>query len=369
MDKFNHPSSQQNIESGAINLLKNCAAVDKGDRIVIVGESDPEPFFEVELCAVVAQVAQKMGCTTEIIMTPPMTLEDEFPKSLASAMETADVTIFFSRLGDQQRFTPMPGKGKKIMTYAVTRDHLGALFGRADYHIGRKIQQQLLKTLVSTKSYQIKAPCGTNLVSTLDPSEDFLKAAQTITNFSVDLFPEMIFPPVNCPNLQGRLVFRHFLLSTSTRIYDNSALKINSDVVATVENSKMIAFEGAPEEVKTIKNQLQRAAAITGGDPYIINSWHTGINPNTFYKGDPYANLEQWGTVAFGSPRYTHIHCAGSDPGDVCLQVFDATITCDDQVIWDKGQFVFLERPEIKAIWQRDIGGNEMYSTSQSIGI
>jgi len=369
MEKSNHSSSQENIESGAINLLKNCANVNKGDRIVIVGESGPDPFFEVELCDVVAQVSQKMGCTAEIIMTAPMTLDDEFPKNLASAMETADVTIFFSRLGDQQRFSSMPGAGKKIMTYTVSLDHLGAPFGRADYQVGRKIQQKLLKTLVRTKSYQIVAPCGTNLVSKLNPSEDFLKTAQTTTNFTVDLFPEMIFPPVNCLNLQGRVVFRHFLLSTGTRIYDNSALKINSDIIAIVENSRIVGFEGAPEEVKTLKDQLQRAAAITGGDPYIINSWHTGINPNTFYNGDPYANLEQWGTVAFGSPRYTHIHCAGNEPGDVCLQVFDATITCDDQVLWDKGEFVFLNKPEIKAIWQTDDGGNEMYQSSQSIGI
>jgi hypothetical protein len=369
MNKQNCTSSIKNIESGAINLLQNCAGVNKGDFIVIVGEIGPDPFFEPELCDVVAEVASKMDCTSEIVMVAPMASGDEFPTHLSMAMEKADVTIFFSRLGDQQRFSNLPGTGKKIMTYTLTRNHLGASFGRADYHIGQEIQQKLLKTLIKTKSYQIKAPCGTNLISDVGLSNNYLKETQKTTNFSVDLFPEMIFPPINCLNLQGKLVIGHFLLSTSTRIYENSALKINSDVIATVENSRMVAFEGAPKEIKTIKNQLKRAAAITGGDPYVINSWHTGINPHTFFKGDPYGNLEHWGTVAFGSPRYTHIHCAGNDPGDVCMQVFDATITCDNQKIWDKGQFAFLNKPEIKAIWQKDKENAAMYQISQSIGI
>ena len=49
------------------------------------------------------------------------------------------------------------------MTYTLTLEHLGAPFGRFDYNIGRKIQQQLLLTQFNTKSYRIKASCGTDL--------------------------------------------------------------------------------------------------------------------------------------------------------------------------------------------------------------
>jgi hypothetical protein len=365
----NHQSNQINVELGAQNLLNNYAGVSRGDQIVIVGETGPDPFFESELCDIVAREAQQMGCEATIIMVSPMTANGELPKDLTKAMETADVTIFFTRLGDQLRFTPLPGSGKKIMTYTVTREHLGAAFGLADYHIGKEILQRLMDTLINARSYHFKAPCGTNLISQMQASDKFLEASQRVTDFSVDLFPEMIFPPITCLNMEGKFVIRHFLLSTSTRIYENSAPIIKSDVIATVENSKMIAFDGDPGEVKVIKNQLEKAAAITGGDPYIINSWHTGINPNTFFHGNPYSNLEHWGTVAFGSPRYTHLHCAGNDPGDVSLQLFDATITCDGEILWDNGQFIFLDKPEIKSILQANKEGAKMINTSLEIGI
>ena len=53
-----------------------------------------------------------MGCTVEIILAAPITPNEEFPEDLANAMEAADITVFFSRLGDQLRFSPMPGSGK-----------------------------------------------------------------------------------------------------------------------------------------------------------------------------------------------------------------------------------------------------------------
>ena len=79
-----------------------------------------------------------------------------------------------------------------------------------------------------------------------------------------------------------------------------------------------------------LRNQLKHAVAISGDDPYRPDSGHTGIKPYTRFQGDPYENLEPcWGTAAYGSPRYTRIHAAGNDPGDVSIQLFDASIAFD----------------------------------------
>ena len=125
-------------------------------------------------------------------------------------------------------------------------------------------------------------------------------------------------------------------------------------MMTRVENSRMVAFEGSPELVAKLRSQLERAAALTGGDPYLINSWHTGINPGTFYSGDPYEDLERWGTVSYGSPRYTHMHAAGTDPGDAAFHLMDMTIAFDGEIVWDEGRFVFLDRPDIQSLIMPD---------------
>jgi hypothetical protein len=139
--------------------------------------------------------------------------------------------------------------------------------------------------------------------------------------------------------------------------------------MAKIENSTIVDFEGDTKEIEKVKQQFERAAKITGGEAYALNSWHTGINPYTFFDGDPYADLELWGTVTYGSPRYTHIHAAGNDPGDISIQLFDASISFDDELFWDRGKFVFLDRPEVQALL--DSEEREMFnsSTIRDIGL
>lgn len=98
-----------------------------------------------------------------------------------------------------------------------------------------------------------------------------------------------------------------------------ASLKILRDIGLRVESDTALKFltdvtaEGDKETVRRHERQLERAAQFTGGDPYALQSWHTGINPGTFIEGNPFENLEYWGTVAYGSPRYTHIHGTGLD--------------------------------------------------------
>lgn len=342
----------EDIEAGARNLLLNCAGAKSGDRLLLVGEQTALPFFDSQLCNDVARVSDELGIVNEIVLAEPVADASNFPIAVNEAMQSADITIFFSRLGDQIRFSDSPGKGTKVMTYTLSREHLASPFATIDYRMMHRVHDHLFSKIKGSKTYLIEAANGTSLTADLpDQSEN----GQTVANdFTVELFPVMIFPPVNFFNLNGRLVLEHFLLSSSTRAYADSVLYLDSPVTAVVENSRLIDFDGDAQLVTRIRRQLERAAAITGGDPYRLNSWHTGINPYTFYSGDLHANLEQWGTVTYGSPRYTHIHAAGLDPGDVSIQLFDASIAFDGEPFWNRGKFVFLDSPETRDLLSHD---------------
>ncbi len=88
-----------------------------------------------------------------------------------------------------------------------------------------------------------------------------------------------------------------------------------------------------------------------------------------FFDGDPYADLEHWGTVTYGSPRYTHIHASGHDPGDICIQLFDASISFDEGLFWDNGKFVFLDWAEVQSLFDDQHGEVLNSSTLMSIGL
>jgi hypothetical protein len=340
--------TKHNIEAGVRNLLLNCADARAGNRVLLVGEDDQDPCFEPELCFEVAGIAESMGMKTDIVMAEVPPDAGHFPDSVRKAMLSADLTIFFSRLGDRVRFLESPGTSKKVMTYTLNRNYLGAPFATLDYRKMQKIHDLLKRRMSDARTCFLEADCGTRLMN--DISNDPGIEDSKFTEFSLELFPVMIFSPINCNNLRGDLVLQHFLISTSTHSYDDSTLLLNSPVKVQIENSRMVAFEGEEREVRRVKDQLERASKVTKGDAYAVNSWHTGINPNTFFEGDPYENLEYWGTVTYGSPRYTHLHAAGHDPGDISIQLMDASIYFDDEMFWNKGKFVFLDRPEVQAL-------------------
>lgn len=332
-------------EAGARNLLINCADAQAGDKVLLVGEMGENPYFEPKLCSVVAQVAETLGMKPEIILATPVADSDNFPDAVRTAMDRSDRTIFFSRLGDQVRFSLSNDNSKTVMTYTLGLDYLAAPFACVDFTVMKKVHDALLGLILGSKSYRITGDCGTDLVSEIKSGRE-----DAVADFALELFPVMIFPPVVCHQMNGKLSIKHFVTSTSTRAYEGSTLVLDEPIIATIEDSRMVAFDGPAHLVDQLKNQLMRAAELTGGDPYLVNSWHTGINPGTFYAQDPYDDLEKWGTVAYGSPRYTHFHAAGIDPGDAAFHAMDLTITFDEETIWDQGRFVFLDRPEIQAM-------------------
>jgi hypothetical protein len=283
-----------------------------------------------------------------IVLAEPGADASHFPSEVAEAMQYADITCFFSRLGDQLRFLESPGNSTKVMCYTLDLEHLAAPFATFDYHSMQRIHDSLFGRIKRSSAYHIEATNGTSLQAILptgNTDEQPLAA-----EFSLALFPVMIFPPLHFYRLQGQLVLEHFLTSSSTRAYADSVLLLDSPLTLQIDDCRITDIEGDTALVRKLRKQLERAAEITGGDPYRLNSWHTGINPFTFFNGDPYRDLERWGTVAYGSPRYTHIHAAGNDPGDISIQLFDASIRFDDVTAWDNGRFTYLDSDEARAL-------------------
>ena len=352
------------IEQGVRNLLLNCAKAQAGDRILLVGEEGDRVYFDPAICEAVAQIAERHDMVPEVVMAAPVADASHFPPVVHDAMLRADRTIFFSRLGDQVRFNLPGDQAKAVMTYTLDLGYLAAPFASADFGVMKRVHDALLGLILKARTYRLTGACGTDLTSEMATGRD-----QAVAEFALELFPVMIFPPVICHNMNGTLAIQHFVTSSSTRAYEDSTLVIDHPVHVRVENSRMVDFEGPADLVARLKAQLERAAALTGGDPFRINSWHTGINPNTYFKGDPYADLERWGTVAYGSPRYTHMHVAGNDPGDAALHLMDMTISFDDEIVWEKGKFVFLDKPEIQGMMDASQRALLNASVLHSIGI
>ena len=345
-NEINYQTSED-LVAGINNLLLRCVRAKTGEKLLLIGEAGKGTYYESDLCLLVKEEALKQGIDAKVLYAEPVVDAASVSDQVREEMLLSDAVVFFSRLGDQIRFLPSHGNGKKVMCYTLTKAHLRSPFATVDHQKMTQMLQMLEASIRSASNYQIKTADGTNLTGEIiaDGSKE------TSTAFHVELFPVMIFEPINCFNLTGNLNVSKFITSTSTRAYDDSVLMMETPVNARVEESVITSIDGDRKTVQKIVEHLERAARLSGGDPYVMHSWHTGINPGTFFEGNPFDNLEYWGTVAYGSPRYTHIHATGLNPGDVAYHLMDATIKFDDETFWEKGHFLFLERPDVSALF------------------
>lgn len=334
------------LSRGIDNLLQRCVKIGAGETLLLVGETGEDAYYDTDLCMAVKQAADGLGAVVQLEYARPVADGANIPHAVLDKMIKADATVFFSRLGDQTRFTGSPGTGKKVMCYTLTKAHLGSSFATIDHNKMTQMLELLEAHMLTCDSYRIRTRCGTDLVGEIIAN----KSSEPTREFHLELFPVMIFEPIRCRNLNGSMTISGFITSTSTRAYENSVLKIDAPVKALVKDSMITSFEGDGITEQQVIRQLEKAAELTGGDPYAMHSWHTGINPGTFYEGTPFDNLEKWGTVAYGSPRYTHFHGAGLEPGDAAYSLMDATIEFDGEPIWQDGRFLFLDKPEVRSL-------------------
>ena len=101
-----------------------------------------------------------------------------------------------------------------------------------------------------------------------------------------------------------------------------------------------------------------------------MHSWHTGIHPKTNYNRKPEDDVTRWAVVSFNSPRFTHIHtCGNYPPGEIAVDVIDATIRLDGEVVWDKGELIFAKRPDVVPLLDAFPGYEDAFEQIWSIGV
>ncbi len=322
-------------QAGARNLLVNCAGVRTGDQVLIITEPDHLNHYDPAVARCIAEEARKLGARTKVIVTEPVGGPEAVPSWLLEEISQAAHTIFLNRIGDQLRFAPLPGAGSKTVCYTLDLDYLGSAFAVSPYEVWVNVQQQVVARIARATRYSIRCPLGTDLTA---ESADGVAELSSATGFTVKNFPLMIVAPVSAKHLSGTLVLSHAMTSTGVHGYEESVLPLESPVELTLDNGRITQFAGRPALVARVRAQFERVASLFGGSRDVVNSWHAGINPFTWFLPPALSDIDRWSAISFGSPRYAHFHMCGSQPGDICGQVFDATIAFDDVVIWNHGQ-------------------------------
>lgn len=346
------------LHAGIDNLLFNCIEANAGEALAIIKELGDDHYYSSSLADVIAEHAQNRALDVDIVRVPFAEDASDIPADVSRAMATVDHTLFLARIGDQVRFTRLDGDGTKTMCYALDERSFASPYCSADYRFFVRLKSLVNSAIFGEKTVVITCPSGTNLVglSPPDPGDD------SIDDVSIRRFPLTVFRPVAGRSFSGRVALSKWLCPTGSRYYHPDSVLIDGVVYALIEKGRIVDFEGDPNEVQKIRRHYDFVAQKFGIDGSIMHSWHAGIHPQNGYSGAAVDNLARWSGSAFGNPRYLHLHtCGDYAPGEICVSVFDPTVSVDGVDMWRDGQLTFADTPEVRELQAEYPGMRDLF--------
>jgi len=324
--------SPGDISIGALTLLRECVGGRAGERLLIVSEPRGNNFYDEDTPALAAQAGRALGMTVYETELGSTVESPEDTDSLMQTLQGFDHVVFFSRVGDQIRFSDNKKMPPATMCYTLNRDSLNSAFGTACYHGLCEIKNMIDSAFHNARHIRVTCPRGTNY----EGCPVWTQGAND--EVTLKRFPMLIPKPVPMQGFSGRIAMSQFLLGTGSRFYEPYCLPLQEVVTACVVGSRISHFEGDPAEIKRVEEHYKHVAGQFGIEPWVVHSWHAGMHPGCGFENDATLDLLRWSASAFGNPRLLHFHtCGDYAPGEISLHVVDPTIYLDDIPVWEDG--------------------------------
>ncbi len=330
------------LAEGARNLLLNCADLTAGQTVLVLAEDPALGWYDAEAPRAVAEEARRLGMVSTLVgVGDPADRPD---RGVAEAIAEHDCTVFFARIGDQDRFSsPIPGR-TAVMCYARDADMLGSAYGRASHHAFHELKEAIDEVLLNAKRIEITCRRGTAYAGVASEETQTWRS-----DTSVRRFPLGVPLPMSASDFSGRLALVEYLTPTGSRSYEPAYVAFDGPLFAEIERGRIVGFTGDPAEVARAQEHYQRIADKFGIERDVVHSWHAGIHPGCAYVAGVAENPDRWSNTVFTNPRFVHFHtCGDYAPGEICLMVLDQTISVDGVTLWDHGRLRPEALPETK---------------------
>lgn len=352
-----------NIREGIDNLLFNCIGAKPGESLAIITERGVDGYFSATLDGVIGAHARDRSLDVTFVVTPVIEQLSSFPSEIQSAVEAADHTLFLARIGDQLRFKKLSGAGNSVICYALDEASFGTQFCSAHYQFFMELKSLINTAMFGNKEIVVRCASGTNLTGV---SPEDLDLDGNNGDVSLKRFPMTVFQPIPGNSFSGKIALTRFLCASGSRLYDPDSVLIDGVVLALIENGRIVDFEGERKEVEKVRGHYEFVGNKYNIEGDLIHSWHAGFHPQNGYFGLATDYMARWSGSGFGNPRYMHFHtCGAYPPGEICMSVFDPTISVDGVDMWREGHLLFADTPAVRELQSNYPGIREMFDNPE----
>jgi len=366
----NRVFSNQLLE-GARNCVLSCGKVERGTNVLILNLiNDPTNPVEETVVHALATVAQEAGASVQILWTTGMEKSwwSEVPPVVIGAFQAADLvinnTISIGRPLKAVRQV-MFGKGiNMIRNMATTTGVLSSEWARFPFELSDEITKRVGDRLEAAKSWRTVHPNGTDISGKLgrpSATQSGLKSYNVHRGTTRNRpFPQGDHSPVTSLEANGVIVFDR-TLPWEARYIGVPERKFSRPLKITVENNRMVHFEGGPE-AERYRRFYESLVPHLKEDAWNVSSWHAGINPKAKIYEAPEKNPDLVHRGVHNHPNVMHFHLGGSKlvadydypyMWHLSNEIECATIYLDGEKLYDKGHLLALDDPDLRRFASR----------------
>lgn len=347
------------LQQGAQNLLLNCAELKAGERLLLVQEDPELGWYDTAAPQAIADAALMLGAL--VTSYPIHHISNETDQALETLRAEHDVTVFFARAGDQNRFAELRTGQRSVMCYARNAAMLASAYGCTHHHAMLSLKNAINRCIFNARQLEIRCPLGTHYVGELPGNQSW-----EADDVSVLRFPMGVHAPVSANFGHGKIALPNYLTTTGTHAYQPDHAKLEGTVFAHIDGLQIREFTGAPQDVKKVHDHYNHVSGMFDIDAGIVHSWHAGIHGGNPCSAFDHEHPDRWANTAFTHPKVLHFHtCGDYAPGEICWNVQDADVMLDGVLLWQGGRLCLenfsplieavKQWPELKIINERNI--------------
>lgn len=325
-----HPDESA-LRAGADNLINGCVGDVSGKTVLLICEDPTLGWYDDKAPAMVAEQLLEKGATVKTL-TVGMPQNDPVDE-IQNAMMSMDEVIFFSRIGDQDRFDADNNLPHSTMSYARTASMLGGAYGRLNHRAMMMMKDAINEVMLNAVHIKVTCPQGTHFEGT--PQNTKAEGSEVV----VSRFPMGVPQPVLANGFEGEVKLFRYLTPTGSKVYTPEFLELDEGVTVQFDGNCITGFTGSDDIVAKIDEHYNHVAEMFDLNAFNVDSWHAGIHPQMYYDDSMTNDPSRWSNTVFTSPRFLHFHtCGDTPPGEICWMVLDPTVIIDGVALWEDGR-------------------------------
>lgn len=321
---------------GVRNLVKECAEVQEGERVLIlneIGKVDPE-IAELVADAVKAAGAEYYALWGETIERG----RKDIPRVLLGAFLAADKVIANYSLNRAALDPHIRGKGiVQINNGCRTTQQMSTPHATFHWGMVKTIYSRLEEIFCEGERWRITSPAGTAISGRVGKGSDVADAyfaAEAEASRFIRVFPGEVYTPVGSVDAEGTIVTEYINM--------RDTVPWGQPAVLTVRGNKIVKVEGG-DEAKRFESEMDVNVSRFGENATVIDSWHGGMNPKARLPTDENRAL----AGATSGAAMMHFH-AGRILEPVSAGILYHTIEVDGRKLYEGGKLLILDDPKIQ---------------------